>query len=172
MQGIDAVPSVDIIPEMDDRASGPCGDVDEIDRHRIDELDLGVLAGRDDRLDLAARPAGRAAQQPALRRVLHKVGSAADLEASLANVRKTTDGVEAGEGALGALLKDQELEEQLRSIVASVNKVTGELEAGRGTLGKLITNEEVFDNVRKISEDLAAVTEKVRSGEGTLGRIR
>jgi phospholipid/cholesterol/gamma-HCH transport system substrate-binding protein len=97
--------------------------------------------------------------------------SANDLEKTLANTLTISDDLEAGKGAMGALLKDEALATNLRDSLTKLNKIATRLEAGEGTIGKLLTDDTVYKNLDTITADFAVISTTLRSGEGSIGRL-
>lgn len=107
----------------------------------------------------------------AIREALEEGGILANLEASMANVRKLTDDLASGQGTIGKLLTDDTMYHDLEAITASIKSLTASLESGEGTIGKLMKDETVYENFKTISGDLADITGRLAAGEGTMGRL-
>ncbi|MHC4845648.1 MAG: MlaD family protein, partial [Planctomycetota bacterium] len=107
------------------------------------------------------------------------------LRATMDNMASITADINAGTGALGALLHDDQLEADVkamgsdaRATVANARELTDSLRAGGGLLGKLIYDETLSDDTqgavtsaRTFFDEAADVFNTVNRGEGTLGRL-
>ena len=62
-----------------------------------------------------------------------------------------TGRINAGEGSLGRLLKDDALAKSLTSAAGNVDQITGALESGEGTAGKLLTDKELYDRFNSLA---------------------
>lgn len=96
----------------------------------------------------------------------------ADIDATLAAVRKTAEGLHDGKGAMGRLLHDRELADRLASAVARLDSVLGSAESGKGALPALLTDEltkqrmdTILANLETASARLAKVAESLESGD-------
>jgi phospholipid/cholesterol/gamma-HCH transport system substrate-binding protein len=108
-----------------------------------------------------------------------------NLRQTLDNLASITSDIDAGQGALGALLHNKELESDVlamgkdaRAVVENAREVTDSLRAGGGLLGKLIYDEPLADDTqsavnsaRTFFDEAADVFNTVNRGEGTLGRL-
>ena len=94
-----------------------------------------------------------------------------DLKAALASVRKIAGGLEAGEGTLGRLLKDDSVYGDVQQIAANVRQISDAVAKGEGTLGKLVADEQLYDDVQAVAANLRQVSDSVAKGEGTIGRL-
>jgi len=116
-------------------------------------------------------------------------GNATDV---LRQLVKILTKIDKGEGALGKLLNQSELYDNLNlftttlnqlavnvdRMTVEVNDVVGEVRGGRGALGKLIFDEEYEQRIGRALESSAnliasldSLARKIDSGEGVLGRI-
>ena len=53
-------------------------------------------------------------------------------------MKKLTDDINAGKGAIGKLAKDEEFARKLQNTMDKLSAITDRLEAGEGTAGKLL----------------------------------
>jgi phospholipid/cholesterol/gamma-HCH transport system substrate-binding protein len=98
-------------------------------------------------------------------------GILADIKASMAEIRKITTSLGEGEGALGILLGDPEVKDNIQQIVANVRTLSDALAKGEGTVGKLVMDDEVYQQLQDVAANLQKITDGLARGEGTLGRL-
>ena len=77
-----------------------------------------------------------------------------------------TDRINAGEGSLGQLLKDDALAKSLTVDAGNLDQVTGRLKRGDNTAGKLLTEKELYDRFNS----LAAQHRRADRGTSRRGR--
>jgi len=109
-----------------------------------------------------------------------------DLSLTIANIESATrrlddlfTRVEAGEGALGALLvNDDQLDDILDNLQAASRhaaEFSTQLANGDGMLQRMVRDDELakrtLDNLAEATSSIAEITTKVRSGQGTLGKL-
>jgi len=110
---------------------------------------------------------------------LQKVSKAFD------EITAITEKIRRGEGALGRLLHDEELYEQLRTAVADAQEAVAGLktasqriEEGEGLLGKLVMDDAMAEDfgvlttdARETAANFRAISDDLREGRGTIGRL-
>jgi phospholipid/cholesterol/gamma-HCH transport system substrate-binding protein len=106
-----------------------------------------------------------------IRTSLEEGGVLGNLEATMANLKGITDGLQQGEGTLGKLLKDDRVYVELTEVAANLKTITDRLAAGEGALGKLMTEDTVYDNLVAVSTDLKDISGRLSRGEGTIGKL-
>ncbi len=93
------------------------------------------------------------------------------LNASLGNLQEMTRRINAGEGSLGRLLKDDALAKSLTGASANLEDVTGRLKRNDNTLGKLLTEKELYDRFNSLADRVDALVGDIQKAEGTLGQL-
>ena len=106
-----------------------------------------------------------------VRGALEKGGILANLEETMANLRKVTDDLAQGKGTIGRLLKEDDVYTDFKQVVANLRSLSDKLEKGEGTLGKLISDDAVYADIKQITTDLRQVGDNLAKGEGTLGKL-
>lgn len=107
-----------------------------------------------------------------IRSSLEEGGVLGNLEDTMSNLKKITDGLEQGEGTIGKLLKQDEVYADLKQITADLKDVSGRLSRGEGTLGKLLSSDEtMYNDLKETLNSINTAAAKVGRGEGTLGRL-
>lgn len=108
-----------------------------------------------------------------------------EVQTAFEDVTAITADLKEGKGALGRMLKDEELYENLDGIAADareavdgLKEAADRLERGEGVLGKLVMDDQMAEDLdtlvadaKAITEDLRTVTADLREGEGTLGKL-
>lgn len=79
--------------------------------------------------------------------------------------------LEAGQGTLGKLLKDEALYTRLEETTAQLHHATRRLSEGEGLLATLLEDRQLAGDVRSTARSLARTTRKVERGEGALGKL-
>ena len=79
-------------------------------------------------------------------------------------------GVEAGQGNLGKLLKDEGLYNTINAITAEGQKLLTDIRTGNGTLTKLIYDDKLYQEVRAPLQRVDAILADVQAGQGTVGK--
>ncbi|MCH2101440.1 MAG: MlaD family protein [Planctomycetes bacterium] len=94
------------------------------------------------------------------------------------NVRLASQNIAEGQGALGALLMDEDLKAKVESIVDAAGKIADDIESGAGLLGLLTSDSEARDRVDDIIKNAAnamsgieEIATQIASGEGLAGAI-
>lgn len=112
-------------------------------------------------------------------RIVTKVAQASDRFGPLADKADTAftgmnsivQGVEAGKGSLGLLVKDETLYNDARDTVATLKTISADIEQGQGTLGKLVKDEALYADAEATVKSIKEMTESVNKGQGTLGKL-
>lgn len=173
-------------------------DVNLYDRLPIDSTitieDRGLLGGKLIRMDVGDSPVFIKNEGPLV--ALPSSGgftavgemiseNRASLRRTLDNLASITSDIDAGQGALGALLHNDQLEADVlamgsdaRAVVENARAVTDALRGGSGLLGKLVYDdglandtESAVVSARTFFDEAADVFNTVNRGEGTLGRL-
>ncbi len=79
-------------------------------------------------------------------------------------------GVEAGQGNLGKLLKDETLYNTINAITAEGQKLLTDIRTGNGTLTKLIYDDKLYQEARAPLQRVDAILADIQSGQGTVGK--
>lgn len=78
--------------------------------------------------------------------------------------------INAGQGTIGKLVRDEELYVSLVSFVESLQNLTTGIEE-EGSLSMLMNDPALYNNLAAISENIRGITDNLAQGEGTLGRL-
>jgi phospholipid/cholesterol/gamma-HCH transport system substrate-binding protein len=89
-----------------------------------------------------------------------------DIKLALADARKVVaqvggvvDQVNAGQGTVGLLLKDEGLYRETTASMTSLREILGKINQGQGSVGKLINDQEFYKNARMSLQKLDKATE-------------
>jgi phospholipid/cholesterol/gamma-HCH transport system substrate-binding protein len=91
-------------------------------------------------------------------------------QTSVNRVDNLLAGVEAGQGNLGKLLKDESLYNTINAITIEGQKLLTDVRTGNGTLSKLIYDDKLYQEVRAPLQRIDAILADVQSGQGTVGK--
>lgn len=80
-------------------------------------------------------------------------------------------GVEAGQGNLGKLLKDEELYRRLNGIASEAQNLLTDLRTGNGTASKLIYDDALYQELRAPLRRIDAILADLQAGQGTAGKL-
>ncbi|MBI4626210.1 MAG: MCE family protein [Verrucomicrobia bacterium] len=108
-----------------------------------------------------------------------------NVNATVANIRQVTDKLNKGEGALGKLLNDPKLHDDLvatvneikgtaaeaKTFVANAQAIVDQVKAGKGTLGALVYDDTTGNDLKASVKNIREVSDKIMRGEGTLGKL-
>ena len=91
----------------------------------------------------------------------NKINHIADrVNHSMDQIDQIIAGVNAGQGTIGKLVKDEAIYNDARTAIARFNTTTTRIDSvvasaqrGEGTLGKLITDEQLYNNVNNLSSE-------------------
>jgi phospholipid/cholesterol/gamma-HCH transport system substrate-binding protein len=79
-------------------------------------------------------------------------------------------GVEAGQGNLGKLLKDEGLYNTINAITTEGQKLLTDIRTGNGTLSKLIYDDKLYQEARAPLQRVDAILADVQAGQGSVGK--
>ena len=103
------------------------------------------------------------------------MAASANLLQTLQNIAKRADGmlasIEAGNGNLGKLLKDEELYSRLNAIAAESQKLLTDIRGGKGTLSRLIYDDSLYQEIRAPLKRLDVMLADLQQGQGTAGKL-
>lgn len=107
------------------------------------------------------------------------------LTASIANLRKASDKIAAGEGTIGKLINDEAFYKSALSTVSNLNntateakvtlaearKIIDGVNQGQGSIGKMVKDEKLYQEAAESMTNLKEILKKMNSGEGTVGKL-
>lgn len=104
-------------------------------------------------------------------KVLKRVTDMADkADQTLTGVNKIVDRVNAGEGIVGRLVRDEKLADNFVSGVSGVVALVDDVKAGKGVFA-LLKDEQLAPDIKQTVADVRSMTDAVSRGDGSLGRL-
>jgi phospholipid/cholesterol/gamma-HCH transport system substrate-binding protein len=96
-----------------------------------------------------------------------------EMSRTVAELQLTIRAVNAGEGTLGKLLKDDTVYNNLAEISSNIKMITGRLENGEGSLGMLLAQDDgqMYEDGKTILANVRNISQSLADGEGTLGKL-
>jgi len=98
-------------------------------------------------------------------------GLLTDAGETTAHLRRILARMDAGEGTIGKVLRDEELYERMTDVAVRLQAVMEKLESPRGPLGRLMNDEEMARNLAGTASGIQSVVERIESGQGPLGAL-
>ncbi len=86
-------------------------------------------------------------------------------------IRDIVSRVQAGQGTIGKLVKDETLYNRVNAAVDDVHKLTQRAAAGEGTFGKLMVSDELYDRANATMKRVETMIADVEAGKGTVGKF-
>jgi phospholipid/cholesterol/gamma-HCH transport system substrate-binding protein len=93
--------------------------------------------------------------------------ASSDVQGVLADVRLVFEDIKKGEGALGTLIYNKKIGEDIARVTENINKISEQLSSGKGTLGRLIMDDGMYES----TEQLISKANKTLDGMGESGPI-
>ena len=95
-----------------------------------------------------------------------------NLTATMADLKKITNKLAAGEGTIGKLLMEDQVYNDLKATTGRIKEISERLAAGEGTLGKLLSkDDQLYKDVAAAVGSIKNIAAKIEKGEGTLGKL-
>jgi phospholipid/cholesterol/gamma-HCH transport system substrate-binding protein len=80
-------------------------------------------------------------------------------------------GIDAGNGNIGKLLKDDELYNRTEDTVKDVNEIVKKVRDSNGTISKLLYDDALYNDIRKPIQRLDDMLAQLQKGKGTAGKL-
>ena len=100
---------------------------------------------------------------------------AAGLLAQFQTILGRVDGllavVDAGQGNLGKLLKDDSLYDRLNSVAGEVGQLVKDVKNSNGTISKVLYSDELYNDFRRLMQRTDDMMAQVQQGKGTAGKL-
>src|SRR5437879_8462522 len=81
---------------------------------------------------------------------------------SVSNIKKLTDDVNAGNGSLVKLTRDEQLAARLNNTIDKLSIISDRLEAGEGTFGKLLRDPSLYSNTDQMLVETRGLVKAIR----------
>jgi phospholipid/cholesterol/gamma-HCH transport system substrate-binding protein len=98
-------------------------------------------------------------------------GIISDASRTMKDIRDLAHELQQGEGTLGALLKREDLHDQLQGLITKAEDVFGALDRMEGTFGKLIHDPAIYDNLNELTVSMKELMVEINSGDGAIGKL-
>ncbi len=98
-------------------------------------------------------------------------GIISDASTTMKDVRDLAAELQQGEGTLGALLKREDLHDELLALIGKAEDVFVALDRMEGTFGKLIHDPAIYDNLNELSLSMKDLVKRIEEGDGTISRL-
>ncbi len=98
-------------------------------------------------------------------------GIISDASTTMKDVRDLAAELQQGEGTLGALLKREDLHDELLALIGKAEDVFVALDRMEGTFGKLIHDPGIYDNLNELSVSMRDLVKRIEEGDGTISRL-
>jgi phospholipid/cholesterol/gamma-HCH transport system substrate-binding protein len=79
--------------------------------------------------------------------------------------------VDAGQGNLGKLLKDDSLYNRANALVGEVGQLVKDVKNSNGTISKVLYSDELYNDIRKVIARTDDMLAQVQQGKGTAGKL-
>lgn len=94
-----------------------------------------------------------------------------DASETMRDVRNLASEIQQGEGTLGALLKREDLHDELLQLISKAEAVFATLDQQEGTFGKLIHDPSIYDNLDGLVVSMNDLVTRIDTGEGAIGKL-
>ncbi|MCX8156730.1 MAG: MlaD family protein [Verrucomicrobiae bacterium] len=84
-----------------------------------------------------------------------------NLNLALSRVNEMLDGVQAGKGTVGLLLKDDKLYTETSTAMTNLREIMQKINRGQGSVGRLVNDESLFKNAKLTLQKLDKATESL-----------
>jgi phospholipid/cholesterol/gamma-HCH transport system substrate-binding protein len=98
-------------------------------------------------------------------------GAVGDMVQLTADLKTITGGIVRGEGALGQLVTDRRLYDELTGTLTRTNQLLGRLQNPNGTVGRLIEDPALYHNLTRMIGSVDSLVVALNSPNGTAGRL-
>jgi phospholipid/cholesterol/gamma-HCH transport system substrate-binding protein len=98
-------------------------------------------------------------------------GIVTDASATMKDIRDLARELQEGQGTLGALLKREDVHDQLKSLIDRAEQIFVSLDTAEGTFGKLIHDPAIYDNLNELTTSMKDLMARIENGDGALGRL-
>jgi len=79
--------------------------------------------------------------------------------------------VEAGNGTVGKVIKDEELYNRVNAIAGEVQTLVSNIQNSKGTFSKLLYDDGLYNDIRKPVQRLDTILNDLQAGKGTAGKL-
>jgi len=96
-----------------------------------------------------------------------------ELGAAIAEFQAMIDAVNAGEGTLGKLLKDESIHNNIAEVSEDLKQIMARIAGGESSLGKLLSKDDgqMYEDGKALMANIRAISQDLADGEGILGKL-
>ena len=87
--------------------------------------------------------------------------TASEIKVTVVDARKIVDQINAGQGTVGKLVKDETLYRETTESMTNLKEILQKINQGQGTVGKLINDQEFYKNAKLTLQKLDQATESL-----------
>lgn len=95
----------------------------------------------------------------ALNTVSNLQSTSDEMKVALGDARKVLAGVNAGEGSIGKMMKDDKLYTEAAASMGQLKEILQKINHGDGTIGKLVNDQEFYKNAKLTLQKVDKATE-------------
>jgi len=89
--------------------------------------------------------------------------AAPKIQSFMENADKISSSLNAGEGTLGKLLKDDEMYDRVLSAASNVDEITSQIKSGRGTVGRLVYEDNLHASAEQTLEKVGSASDELKA---------
>lgn len=140
--------------------------------YRIDVVDASMLGGKNLKIYEGPDEASELGEHMTILGE-KPVEMIVELGRAVGELQGAINSVNAGEGTLGKLLKDEAVYDNMASISKSIAVIMSRLERGEGTLGKILVSDDgqLYEDGKALMANLRSISQNLADGKGTLGQL-
>ena len=79
----------------------------------------------------------------------------------MAQAQLIVDQINAGQGTVGKLVKDETLYRETTATMTNLREITGKINQGQGSIGKIVNDQEFYNNAKVTLQKLDKATESL-----------
>jgi phospholipid/cholesterol/gamma-HCH transport system substrate-binding protein len=85
------------------------------------------------------------------------------VKGTVAELRKTIDEINKGNGTAGKLIKSDELHANMNKLILNLDKTIDKVNSGQGTMGQLMVNPALYDSMNGTMKEMNGVMKDFRA---------
>ena len=98
-------------------------------------------------------------------------GAVGDMVQLTSDLKAITGGIVRGEGALGQLVTDRRLYDELTQTLSRTNTLLGRLQNPNGTVGRMLEDPQLYYNLTSMIASVDSLVLQLNSAQGTAGKL-
>ena len=140
--------------------------------YKIDVVDASMLGGK--HLKIYEGPAGALELGDNMTILGSKpVDMIEELGLAIGEFQAMIDAVNAGEGTLGKLLKDETIHDNIAEVSEDLKQIMARIAGGESSLGKLLAKDDgqMYEDGKALMANIRTISQNLADGKGTLGQL-